>query len=76
MPNIIAFDGDHCISTGALVTAAHEIKIYLDNSQRIASIYQVTSIPTLVLFKKGVEVDRMVGVQKAKDIKERIEKVL
>ena len=52
------------------------IKIDVDNSQRIASMYQVTSIPTLILFKKGKEVDRIVGVRNAKDIKEFITKSL
>ncbi len=32
MSEIIAFDGNYCISTGALASAANEIKIYLDNS--------------------------------------------
>ena len=48
------------------------IKIDVDKSQRVASTYQVTSIPTLILFNNGVEVDRIVGVRNAKDIKDFI----
>lgn len=52
------------------------IKVDVDRAQRIASTYQVTSIPTLVLFNNGKEVDRIVGVRNAKDIKEFIMSVL
>ncbi|MGH2611841.1 MAG: thioredoxin [Rhabdochlamydiaceae bacterium] len=48
------------------------IKIDVDSSQQVASKYQVTSIPTLILFNNGKEVDRIVGVRNAKDIKEFI----
>ncbi len=48
------------------------IKIDVDKAQRVASTYQVTSIPTLILFHNGKEVDRIVGVRNAKDIKEFI----
>ena len=48
------------------------IKIDVDRAQRVASTYQVTSIPTLVLFNNGKEVDRIIGVRNAKDIKEFI----
>jgi thioredoxin 1 len=55
-----------------LAGQASIIKIDVDRSQRIASTYQVTSIPTLILFNNGKEVNRIVGVRNAKDIKEFI----
>jgi thioredoxin 1 len=36
-------------------------KLNVDENQDIASRYQVMSIPTLVMFKDGVEVNRVVG---------------
>jgi thioredoxin 1 len=38
-------------------------KLNTDNAQRTAIKYDVTSIPTLMIFKSGEVVDRMVGVQ-------------
>ena len=48
------------------------VKVDVDNAQQVASTYQVTSIPTLILFNHGKVVDRIVGARSAKDIKEFI----
>jgi len=50
-------------------------KIDIDKEVEIASKYQVTSIPTLILFKDGKEVDRIIGLKDAKALKEFIRKV-
>lgn len=47
-------------------------KIDIDQAQRIASTYQVTSIPTLILFKDGNEVGRLVGLRDRETIVEFI----
>ena len=36
-------------------------KINVDESSEVAMKYQVTSIPTFILFKKGVVADRVLG---------------
>jgi len=38
-------------------------KINVDNNQRIAATYGVSSIPTVMIFKGGEVVDRFIGVQ-------------
>ena len=38
-------------------------KINIDDNQTLATNYQVSSIPTLMVFKGGEVVDRFVGVQ-------------
>jgi thioredoxin 1 len=38
-------------------------KVNIDDSQRLAMDYGVSSIPTLMVFKGGEVVDRFVGVQ-------------
>jgi thioredoxin 1 len=38
-------------------------KLNTDDAQRTAIKYDVTSIPTLMIFKGGEVVDRLVGVQ-------------
>ena len=47
-------------------------KIDIDKSQKTASTFQVTSIPTLILFKEGKEVGRLVGLRDEETIKEFI----
>ncbi|MBS0628844.1 MAG: thioredoxin [Verrucomicrobia bacterium] len=48
-------------------------KIDIDQAQRVASNYQVTSIPTLILFKDGKEVGRLVGLRDRDTINEFIQ---
>lgn len=47
-------------------------KIDIDKAQRTASSFQVTSIPTLVLFKNGKEVGRLVGLRDKETIEDFI----
>ncbi len=48
-------------------------KLDIDNAQNIASQFQVTSIPTLVLYRDGKEVGRLVGLRDAAALKEFIQ---
>lgn len=43
-------------------------KIDIDASQQTTSKFQVTSVPTLVLFKNGQETDRVVGLKGPEDL--------
>ncbi len=47
-------------------------KIDIDSAQKIASEFQVTSIPTLILYKGGKETGRLVGLRDAAAIKQFI----
>lgn len=47
-------------------------KIDIDQNQDLASRLGVRSIPTLVIFKNGKEVDRLVGVQSKEVLAERL----
>ncbi len=47
-------------------------KLDIDHAQQIASQYQVTSVPTLILFKSGMEVGRLVGLRDAAAVKDFI----
>jgi len=49
-------------------------KIDIDTAQSVAANLQVTSIPTLILFKEGKEVGRLVGLRDAETVKEFINK--
>lgn len=43
-------------------------KINVDNERDLAKQFRVLSIPTLVIFRDGVPIDRIVGVQPKDDI--------
>ena len=43
-------------------------KVNVDNNQDLAKKYKVRNIPTMVIFKNGVEVGRIVGVKTKKSI--------
>lgn len=47
-------------------------KIDVDQAQKVSSTYQVSSIPTLILFSEGKEVGRIVGVRDQKAIRDFI----
>lgn len=51
-------------------------KLDIDAEQKIASEFQVTSVPTLVLFKGGKEVNRLVGLRDEQGIKDFIQTAL
>ena len=70
---LIDFYADWCgpcrMMTPILENVAHQMhgsatiaKIDIDHAQKIASTYQVTSIPTLILLKEGKELGRLVGL--------------
>ncbi len=45
-------------------------KLDIDKAQKTASSFQVTSIPTLILFKEGKEIGRLVGLRDESTIKD------
>lgn len=51
-------------------------KLDIDTSQNTTSVRQVTSVPTLILFKDGQEVDRVVGVRDKESLKAMVTAVL
>ena len=51
-------------------------KLDIDSQQKIAAEYQVTSVPTLILFVNGQEKNRMVGLRNFDEIKDLVSKVI
>jgi thioredoxin 2 len=47
-------------------------KLNIDDNQATARRFNVNSIPTLLIFKQGREVDRIVGVQPKQEIARRL----
>ncbi|MDX1522604.1 MAG: thioredoxin [Anaerolineae bacterium] len=48
------------------------VKLDIDNSPTVASGYSVFSIPTLILFKFGQPVERIVGTVSKQDILDKV----
>jgi thioredoxin 1 len=51
-------------------------KLNTDNSLTVASRLGIRSIPTLVFFRDGREMSRVIGVRPREDLKARIESLL
>lgn len=51
-------------------------KCNIDENSELASKFKVMSIPTLVIFKDGKEVERIIGGQQANVIEEKLKKYL
>ncbi|MFA6118343.1 MAG: thioredoxin [Parachlamydiales bacterium] len=62
--------------SGSMKGKAVFAKIDIDKESHIASDYEVSSIPTLILFKDGKEINRIVGLRDGEAIKKFVEDVL
>lgn len=58
------------------VTSAKFTKVDVDANQALASKYQVSSIPTLMIFKNGAPVDTLVGFMPKDALKAAVAKHL
>lgn len=55
---------------------AKVFKLDIESAQVTTNQFQVTSIPTIILFKEGKEAKRIVGVKDKDDLKAAIENLL
>jgi thioredoxin 1 len=51
-------------------------KLNVDDYPQLAAQFRVMNIPTLLLFKGGEEVNRLIGVQPKEELARRIEELL
>jgi thioredoxin 1 len=59
--------------SAAMKGKAKVFKLDIDQASDTASILQITSVPTMILFKNGVEVKRVVGVKEIGFLEQLIE---
>ena len=52
------------------------LEINVDKNQKSAMELGITSIPTLIIYKNGVEFQRFIGLQNAKVLSDAIDKAL
>lgn len=48
------------------------VKVNVDNANQTAQLYQIRSIPTLILFKDGKPVEKWIGGRSKEDLRELI----
>ncbi len=53
-------------------TSAKIVKLNTDENPETAQKYGISSIPTLILFENGEEIDRMIGVQPENTLKTKL----
>ena len=51
-------------------------KVDIDQSPNTTGQFGIQGVPTCILFKNGVEVDRFMGIQDLRSVKGRVNKVL
>ena len=52
------------------------VKVNTDDNQETAVQYQIISIPTMILFKNGQEVHRVIGTRRRKELEAELEPAL
>lgn len=60
---------------GEMAGRVRVAKLNIDDNQATAQRFRVASIPTLIMFKDGREVDRIVGAQPKQAIAERLRRL-
>lgn len=52
------------------------VKVDVDHAQKTTTTYQITSVPTMILFKDGKEVNRIIGLKDLETLKGLITQVM
>lgn len=52
------------------------LKVDIDESMELAERFLVTTVPTVIVFKNGKEMDRLVGFIPKNNLKEKVEQYL
>lgn len=52
------------------------VKINIEDNPRLASKFNVSSIPCLVIFKEGKEINRIIGANSSDVIEKKIKKIM
>lgn len=86
-PVVVDFWADWCMPCRILSPVLEDIsdeldgkanfcKLNTDDNVELAQEYDITAIPTVIVFKKGMELDRMVGVVPKQNIVSTISKYI
>ena len=56
--------------------SANFLKVDIDESMELAQRFTITTVPTVVVFKNGQEMDRLVGFIPKNSLKEKVEQYI
>ena len=87
LPAVVDFWAEWCMPCRMIAPAVNDLaaefagralvaKLNTDEAPEIAARYGILSIPTLIYFKNGAEVDRVVGYRDYRTLKDRLERLL
>jgi len=87
VPVVVDFFADWCGPCRALSPIVEELardyagrikigKLDVDQNQAIAARFNVMAIPTLILFKTGKNVDKVMGLESKGELRKRLDKLL
>lgn len=60
--------------SGDVASQAKIFKVDIDDSAQLASDFKIASVPTMIVFKDGTPVDKMIGFNPKEAVKEMLEK--
>ena len=83
VPVVVDFFGDHCgpcrMLKPVLVALAESmgdkvkvVTVDVATNERLVNDYRISAVPTLIVFKEGKELHRMVGLKDMKYLKEAL----
>ena len=83
VPVLVDFFGDHCgpcrslkpVLIALAESMGESVKIVtvdVATNERLVSDYRISAVPTLIVFKEGKEIHRMVGLKDMKYLKEAL----
>ena len=87
VPVLVDFFADWCGPCQTLSPIVEELardyagrikigKVDVDQNQRIAEKFGIASIPTVMLFKTGKNVDKVIGLESKAQLRKRLDKML
>lgn len=85
-PVLVDFWAEWCMPCKALAPTIDELaseyagkikvgKLDTDGNREVSAKYQITAIPTVILFKNGEPVEKFVGLKSKKDFKAKLDGV-
>ena len=86
-PVLVDFGAEWCGPCRALAPIVEELAtefdgqlkvgtVDIDQSRQVASTYQIMSVPTIIFFKGGEVVDKVVGLRPKAELKAKIESLI